>query len=59
MFGTERILERLNREPDRSPEEILRGMKDAVAEYVQGMEAFDDLTMLAITYHGPADCADT
>ena len=54
MFGTERILEELNKDPDRSPEETLRGMKEAVDAYVQGLEPFDDLTMLGLTYHGPA-----
>ena len=49
MFGTERILENLNTEPDRSPEEILRGMKEAVDEYIEGMEPFDDLTMMCFS----------
>lgn len=52
MFGTAGILERLNAEPERSPEEILRDMKNAVSEYAQGMKPFDDLTMMCITYHG-------
>ena len=52
MFGTERIEEKLNTDPDRSPEEIVRGMKEAVGEYVKGMEPFDDLTMMSLTYHG-------
>ena len=52
MFGTERIEEKLNTDPDRSPEEIVRGMKEAVGEYVKGMEPFDDLTMMSFTYHG-------
>lgn len=60
MFGTERILESLNAEPNRSPEELLRGMKEAVDGFVCGLEPFDDLTMIGFTYHGPprdASCA--
>ena len=53
MFGTERILESLNAEPNRSPEELLRGMKEAVDGFVCGLEPFDDLTMIGFTYHGP------
>ena len=53
MFGTERILEQLNTEQGNSPEETLRGMKAAVDAYVRGQEAFDDLTMMCVTYHGP------
>ena len=53
MFGTKRILEKLNTEPNRSPEAILCDMKQTVDDYVRGMEPFDDLTMMGITYHGP------
>ena len=52
MFGTDRIVEELNRDPDRSPEEVLRGMKEAVDEFVKGQESFDDLTMVGFSYHG-------
>ena len=52
MFGTDRIVEELNRDPDRSPEEVLRGMKEAVDEFVKGQESFDDLTMVGFAYHG-------
>ena len=53
MFGTDRILQNLNTAPDRSPEEILKSMKEAVDVYIQETEPFDDLTMMCITYHGP------
>ena len=55
MFGTDRILEELNKEPDRSPEEILHEMKEAVVKYSEGMEPFDDLTMMSFAYYGPAE----
>lgn len=52
MFGTDRILENLNADPDRTPEMILQDMKQAVSSFTQSMELFDDLTMMCITYHG-------
>ena len=53
MFGTERILEQLNTEPDCSPEETLHGMKKAVDKFIKGKEPFDDMTMMSFAYHGP------
>lgn len=53
MFGTARILQDLNKEPERSPEKVLQSMSEAVDVYIQGMEPFDDLTMMCIAYHGP------
>ena len=55
MFGTERILEQLNTGSDSSSEEILRGMKEAVNKHIEGMEPFDDLTMLSFIYRGPKE----
>ncbi len=52
MFGTDRILEKLNADPDRSPEEILHDMRSAVYDYTGTDELFDDLTILCMTYHG-------
>jgi len=43
---------RCNLTNDRSPEEVLRGMKEAVDEFVKGQESFDDLTMVGFSYHG-------
>lgn len=52
MFGITRILEKLNTDPDRSPETILHDMKQAVSDFTQSTEPFDDLTMMCVTYHG-------
>ena len=52
MFGTEHILEELNTDPYRTPEEIICDMKEAVDEYVGGRESFDDLTMVSFAYYG-------
>lgn len=58
MFGEERILQELNREGERTPEEILQGMSKAVNGFVQQREAFDDLTMMCLNYNGPKDTAE-
>lgn len=52
MFGTERITEELNKDPHRTPEEVIQDMKEAVAEYVGGREPSDDLTMVSFAYYG-------
>ena len=52
MFGTERMLEALNREPGASPEALLRHMREAVDGFVLDAEQFDDLTMLCLEYRG-------
>ncbi|MDO5121224.1 MAG: PP2C family protein-serine/threonine phosphatase [Erysipelotrichaceae bacterium] len=52
MFGITRILEKLNTDPDRSPETILHDMKQAISYFTQSTEPFDDLTMMCVTYHG-------
>ena len=52
MFGIDRMLETLNREPDASPEQTLRNVQEAVNLFVAGAEQFDDLTMLCLEYRG-------
>jgi serine phosphatase RsbU (regulator of sigma subunit) len=58
QLGIERVLELLNRNPDKTPKEVLDSMKKAVADYTKDREPFDDLTMLCLRYNGPADEAD-
>ena len=53
MFGTDRMVEALNRNPEGGPEEILAEVREAVDEFVKDAEQFDDLTMLCLTYVGP------
>ena len=55
MFGTERMLEALNREPDAPPEIILKNVRTAVTGFVGEAEQFDDLTMLCMEYRGQPD----
>ena len=48
LFGTDSILEVLNRSPDASAEQLLDNMTTSVAAYVDGTTQFDDLTMMAV-----------
>ena len=52
MFGTDRMLETLNRQPDAGPEETIAGMRRAVDGFVKKAEQFDDMTMLCLLYKG-------
>ena len=52
MFGTDRILQVLNEDPDQDPEQILRTVTNAVNDFVKDAEQFDDLTMLCLHYRG-------
>jgi len=54
LFGTERMLEALNREAAIPPERILENVRAAVDAFVNEAEQFDDLTMLCIEYKGPS-----
>ena len=52
MFGTERMVDALNIEPDADPETILKNVRRVVDEFVKDAEPFDDLTMLCLEYRG-------
>ena len=54
MFGLARMVQTLNEEPEGSPKEIVARMQDAVNRFVKDEEQFDDLTMLCLSYDGPA-----
>ena len=58
LFGTDRMLDALNRDPDAMPEQVLKNVIDGVNEFVRGAEQFDDLTMLALKYFGPEEAGD-
>ncbi|MBR6329048.1 MAG: SpoIIE family protein phosphatase [Lachnospiraceae bacterium] len=47
LFGTDRMLEALNSEPDADPEKLLKNVRDGVDAFVGDADQFDDLTMLA------------
>ncbi len=52
LFGTERMLAALNREPSAHPEQILQRVAREISSYIGGAEQFDDLTMLCLEYKG-------
>ena len=52
FFGTERLVQALNKNPDTIPQEILTEVKYTLEEYSEGADQFDDLTMLCIQYLG-------
>ncbi len=55
MFGNRRMVSALNENSAAQPEELLAAVRKAVDAFVGEAEQFDDLTMLCLEYHGPAD----
>ena len=55
MFGTDGMLEALNKDVNASPREILNNVQEAVESFVKGAEQFDDMTMLCLEYKGITD----
>ena len=53
LFGNDRMLVALNKNPAAGPRLILKTVKDSVDEFVGEAEQFDDLTMLCFRYNGP------
>ena len=53
LFGTERMLEALNKDPDATPRQTLQNVMDGISAFVDGAEQFDDITMLCLKYRGP------
>ena len=54
LYGTERMLAALNKEPDAQPTEILKNVTQDISLFVDGAEQFDDITMLSFLYFGPS-----
>ena len=52
LFGTRRMLDALNINPDAEPEVLLTNVRKAVDEFVGESEQFDDLTMMCFEYRG-------
>ena len=53
IFGNERVLELLNRDPEATPSVLIQTVKQAFERFSEGGEIVDDLTMLALKYYGP------
>ncbi len=58
MFGTDRLIDALNEEPEAAPERVLHNVRMAVDDFVKDAEQFDDLTMLCFQYNGPQEKKD-
>ena len=52
LFGTDRMIETLNCDPNRPPEMLIHTMKESIDKFVGEAPQFDDLTMLCIKYNG-------
>ena len=52
MFGTDRMLEALNRDPDAPPEALLKTVREEVNAFQGSAAQFDDVTMIAFRYWG-------
>ena len=52
LFGTDRMIEALNMQPDAAPKQLLKHVRSAVDSFVKDAEQFDDLTMLCVEYKG-------
>ena len=53
LYGTDRMLDALNVNPDANPEETLDLVMNSIREFVGDAEQFDDITMLCLKYRGP------
>lgn len=54
QFGTDRIIRGLNEANTGDPEAVIRYLTEAVDAFSDGAPQFDDMTMLAVHYYGPA-----
>ena len=52
FYGTDRMLKALTENASGGPDSILKAIRNDVAEFADGAEQFDDLTMLCIKYKG-------
>ena len=53
LYGTRRMLDALNQNPDALPEQTLANVAKDINRFVDGAEQFDDITMLCFRYAGP------
>lgn len=52
LFGTGRMIEALNIDPDAAPEQVIRNVRMRTDEFVKDAEQFDDMTMMCVLYRG-------
>ena len=59
MFGEERLVNALNRDPFESAKDLIRSVRDQINDFEGDAMQFDDLTMLAFYYAGPSENRDS
>ena len=52
LYGSDRLVEALNKEADASNEVILNRVQKSIDTFTKGAPQFDDITMLGFTYYG-------
>ncbi|MBP5216236.1 MAG: PP2C family protein-serine/threonine phosphatase [Bacilli bacterium] len=52
LFGTDRLVASLNKDPSLPPKSLTEQVRRSVDEFVKEAEQFDDLTMLCLEYRG-------
>ena len=52
MFGMDRLVEALNKDPDKNPAGLIDAVKESISEFVGEADQFDDLTMMCFKYYG-------
>lgn len=55
LFGTDRMLTALNRDPDAKAEVLLKNVREAIDGFVGDAPQFDDITMLGLNYYGKGE----
>jgi sigma-B regulation protein RsbU (phosphoserine phosphatase) len=52
LFGTDRMLAALNREPEAAQDRLLHNVRQDIDAFVGEAPQFDDITMLGLYYRG-------
>ena len=52
MFGNDRLLEALNKDPSADPQTLLSNVRSEIDAFVGDAQQFDDITMLSFRYNG-------
>ena len=52
LYGTDRMLDSLNRDPDADGEQMLKNLRKDIEVFSSGTEQFDDITMMIFDYEG-------
>ncbi len=51
LFGNDRLLEALNKDPDANAEQICKNVRNSINEFVGEAPQFDDITMLCVKFN--------